>query len=163
MHLNLYFAWAAWITLLIIVLSRPLADLFKVKILSFLTSNRKYLGWLCGLTVILHIFIYALNFNLPLTFFFDLSYWDFSRAIGWGLLAFATMIPLVLTSNLYSIKLLKRNWKRLQRLTYLFFIASGIHIYLKGGKWLYTLVPMGIWLILWIWSYFRKRNSKVVH
>jgi len=156
MHLNLYFAWAAWITLLIIVLSRPLADLLKAKTLKFLTSKRKYLGWICGLAVILHVFIYATSFNLPLNFFFNLSYWSFSTAMGWGLIAFATMIPLILTSNLFSIKLLKKHWKRLQRLTYLFFIASGIHIYLIGGKWLYTLVPMSIWIILWLWSYFRK-------
>lgn len=156
MHLNLYFAWAAWITLLIIVLSRPLADIFKVQILCFCTGKRKYIGWICGLAVILHVFIYTINFNMPLTFFFNPSYWNFSTAFGWGLLAFVSMIPVLLTSNLCSIKLLKKNWKRIQKLTYVFFIASGIHIYMMGEKWLYTLIPMGIWLILWIWSYLLK-------
>lgn len=158
MHLNLYFAWAAWITLLIIVLSRPLADILKIKFLYRVETNRKLLGWICSAAAILHIFIYAINFNMPLTFVFNLSYWNFSTSFGWGLLAFVVMLPLLLTSNNYSIKFFKRNWKKIQRLTYLFFIASGVHIYMIGGKWPLTLLPMGVWLILWIWAYLGNRK-----
>lgn len=162
MNLNLYFAWAAWITLLIIVLSRPLADLLQIKLIRKIQLNRKWLGLICGLAVILHVLVYAYTFNRPLTFLFSPSYWNFAKFTGWGGLAFVTMIPLLLTSNNFAIRLLKKNWKRIQRLTYLFFIASGIHIYLVGGKWLFTLVPMGIWLLVWVWAYFlnlHKRNK----
>jgi len=158
MDFNLYFAWAAWITLLIIVLSRPLADLSHFNVISRVKMKRKYLGLLCGLWVLLHVLVYSISFNFPLTFFFNLSYWNFSTAFGWGLLAFVTMLPLLVTSNIYSIRLLKRNWVRIQKLTYLFFIASGIHIYMIGGKWLYTIVPMSIWAVVWIAAYLRNRS-----
>jgi DMSO/TMAO reductase YedYZ heme-binding membrane subunit len=74
-------------------------------------------------------------------------------------LAFVTMIPLLLTSNNYAIRLLKRNWKRFQKLTYLFFIASGIHIYMVGGKWPFTIVPMSIWAVVWMVAYLRNRSN----
>ncbi|MBA4337027.1 hypothetical protein C0416_04640 [bacterium] len=162
MDFNLYFAWAAWITLLIIVLSRPLADLLQVKFIRKIQLKRKWIGLICGAMVVLHVVVYSITFSVSLKFFFDSSYWDFAKFTGWGGLAFVTMIPLLLTSNNYAIRLLKRNWKRLQRLTYLFFIASGIHIYMVGGKWPLTLVPMAIWLTLWVWAYFlnlSKRNK----
>jgi len=159
MNLNLYFAWAAWITLCVIMLSRPLLNIFKLKFLAPVVGKRKYLGWITGLAVVLHVMVYTVTFNQPLGFFLDPKYWDLGRAMGWGILALVIMIPLVLTSNTAAMKLLKKNWKRVQRLAYAFFIVAGIHIYMMGGKWLFTLLPMGIWAAAWITAYIMKKRS----
>ncbi len=139
--------------------SRPLMNIFKLKFLAPVVGKRKYLGWITGLAVVLHVTVYTITFNKPLFFFLDPKYWDLSKAIGWGILAFTLLIPLVLTANLAAIKLLKKNWKRVQRLAYAFFIVAGIHIYMMGDKWYFTLVPMGIWAVVWITAYIMKKMS----
>ena len=46
------------------------------------------------------------------------------------MLAFLVSIPLLITSNALSTKILGKNWKILQRLSYAMFILVAIHIYL---------------------------------
>lgn len=145
----------------VIMLSRPLMNIFKLKFLAPVVGKRKYLGWITGLAVVLHVGVYTITFNRPLLFFLDPKYWDLGRAMGWGILALVIMIPLVITSNTVAMKLLKRNWKRVQMLAYAFFITAGIHIYMLGGKWIFTLVPMGIWAVAWITAEFIKSKNAV--
>ncbi len=44
-----------------------------------------------------------------------------------GILAFVLMIPLALTSNLWAIRRLRRNWGRLHRLTYAIALLAVVH------------------------------------
>lgn len=44
-----------------------------------------------------------------------------------GFLAFLLLVPLFITSNKYSQKLLKKNWKRLHQLVYIIGILSAVH------------------------------------
>lgn len=61
-----------------------------------------------------------------------------------GILAFALMIPLALTSNRWAIRRLRRNWGRLHRLTYAIALLAVVH-YLMQMKvistegWLWAL------------------------
>jgi DMSO/TMAO reductase YedYZ heme-binding membrane subunit len=95
--------------------------------------------------------------NKELMDVFDPALWDFGTYWGWGLLAAALMVPLLATSNVWSMKVLKKWWKPLQRLSYLAFLATGIHIFMihyEAGP----LVVVGFWGILWGLVYLKKSN-----
>ncbi len=154
----IYSGWVAWIIVVIVMLAKPLSILFRsffVKIM----PHRQWLGILLSILVIVHAVVFTANIGYEL-FFLESSYWDFTKYSGWGGLAFIVMIPLLITSNKTSMRLLKRNWKRVQQLAYIFFVAAGIHIYLANGQWYYTLLPIGIWLILYIVAIIKLRVSK---
>lgn len=61
-----------------------------------------------------------------------------------GLTTFAIFLVLTLTSNDWSVKKLKKNWKQLHKLTYLAMFLLTWHIWDKmSGKWTY-LTPVEI-------------------
>lgn len=65
--------------------------------------------------------------------FFTLDYWSWS---SYALLAHSADIAAVLlliTSNNLSKRLLGKGWKRIQRLSYVYFYASGLYVYLSFG------------------------------
>src|SRR3990167_1437193 len=68
-------------------------------------------------------YITALGHYLLVTLLPSLAFGSFPPPLTqvslFGLLAFLTMTPLFLTSNDYSIRLLKKNWTRLHKLVYL--------------------------------------------
>jgi sulfoxide reductase heme-binding subunit YedZ len=140
------------------MLAKPLALLFKglfVKILPL----RHWLGVILSIAVFIHVFVFASNLNYNFGFLIDPKFWNFKKLIGWGLLAFVLMIPLFITSNRFSIVLLKKKWKLIQRLAYFFFVAAGIHIYLATGRWYYTILPIASWAILYIIALIRRNRS----
>jgi sulfoxide reductase heme-binding subunit YedZ len=150
--------WAAWIILIIVMLARPLSILFKgifIKILPY----RKWLGISLSFLIIVHLIIFASRRDYDFSFFIDPNYWDFTGLLGWGLLAFVLMIPLFVTSNKFSMQILGKNWKRLQRLAYLFFIAVGIHIYFAGHPWYFTLLPIGLWAALYAIALIKRKKE----
>ena len=134
-------------------------DLIK-KILLLAMQWRRELGILAAVFGMAHgAGALLVRKNKELVDVFDPALWDFSTYWGWGLLAATLMLPLLLTSNMISMKLLKQHWKKLQRLSYVAFVAAGIHIFLmekEGGP----LVVVGIWLALWLWMYWLKKKQR---
>jgi sulfoxide reductase heme-binding subunit YedZ len=62
-----------------------------------------------------------------------------------GMLGFVMMIPLVITSNNWSVKRLGAGWRRLHQLTYLVAILGGIHfIMIAKGIQLEPLIYMAV-------------------
>ena len=58
-----------------------------------------------------------------------------------GFLALLMMLPLLLTSNRRSMRRLKANWKKLQRLAYLIGVLGLLHVILLNKTWLvYTII-----------------------
>jgi len=51
----------------------------------------------------------------------------------WGSLAGSIIFLLGITSNTFSVKLLKRNWKRLHMLVFLALVFVALHIYFIAG------------------------------
>jgi len=150
--------WTAWVITVIVMLAKPLSILFKglfIKILPY----RQWLGITLSLFAILHVVLFVIRVG-DVSFFFDPGYWNFTTFTGWGVLSFVVMLPLFVTSNKLSMKLLKKNWKRIQLLAYVFFIAVGLHIYLANGQWYFSLLPIGIWLLLYIIAFIKLRSSK---
>lgn len=65
-----------------------------------------------------------------------------------GLLAILIVIPLFITSNRKSMKLLKANWKKLQSLSYAAIFLSLLHIVLLEKTWLIYAVIVGLGFII---------------
>ena len=113
------------LTLLVLLLAiRPLSQIFwKVKVLKKLVSIRRELG--------IGMFYIALAHGasyVPII-------WQFPQVLTTpfvyiGLLAFFNTFLLYITSNNYSLKLLKQNWKKLHMSVYVLLILSSAHAYL---------------------------------
>ncbi len=77
-------------------------------------------------------YISALGHYLLVTLLPSLAFGSFPPPLTqvslFGLLAFLTMTPLFLTSNDYSIRLLKKNWARLHKLVYLAALLILFHL-----------------------------------
>jgi DMSO/TMAO reductase YedYZ heme-binding membrane subunit len=75
----------------------------------------------------------------------------------WGILAGIIVFLLWITSNLYSMKLLKKNWKRLHKLVYPALLFVALHIYfIAGDVW-----PLGITLLYWVVKFIAWRWIKI--
>lgn len=157
MDIHVLFAKISWVLLIIILFVRPLADIFRWKFFLKILRLRKELGIICGISAILHVIVYLYSINLLSSYFSNSIFWKLDNFLGWGSLALIAMLFPLLTSNLFSQKLLKRNWKRVQQITYLTFIFTGIHIFLIAGNWFYGLLPVLFWLILWLWAWRIKK------
>jgi sulfoxide reductase heme-binding subunit YedZ len=153
--------WIAWWTLFATLMIRPLADLTGLKILKRMLVQRKWIGDAMFLIGCFHVTLILSAYMLNLSVFWNPQYWDFRLNWPWGMLAMITLTPLFITSNKFSIRLLKRNWKRLHLIVYGAFIFAGIHIYIFSREPLLTLLPMGIWMTAWVWArrLRRKQNS----
>jgi DMSO/TMAO reductase YedYZ heme-binding membrane subunit len=93
---------------------------------------RKQLGILCFWFIFLHwILLEIANFqaNMPsLILHPNLFIWM-------GVIGLIALFIGYITSNIFSIKLLKGNWKLVQQIAYLAFIGAGIHIFLLKQDW----------------------------
>lgn len=79
--------------------------------------------------------------------------------VTFGFFALILTTPLFLTSNNFSVRLLKRNWGRLHKLVYMVLLLVLIHISLQGET---IAILTGVTLLLEIISYvvyFRKKTT----
>ena len=118
--------------LMIVVLAiTPIKDLLKINLVKY----RRAFGLLVFVYATLHVFTYLildqqLSLSLIMNDFFQKPF------IICGAVAFVSLIPLAITSNSYSIKLLNPiYWKRLHRLIYLSTIAIVFHYILSVKAW----------------------------
>ena len=106
-----------------ILFIKPLAVIFEVKFFWQIVSYRRELGildfWL--------FFSHAAGMSY-LYGFSDPTMWGkLPSFVYWGVAAGIGMFVVAGTSNDYAVKLLKRNWKRVQSLTYLVFLFALLH------------------------------------
>lgn len=74
-----------------------------------------------------------------------------------GLFTLLTLTPLFLTSNDTSVRLLGRNWARLQKLVYLAMIFLLFHLALNNNPWSILIIVL---LTIETLSYIRKHRQK---
>ncbi len=111
--------------LLITLCVTPLAKLGKWRILKY----RRLLGLYAFLYGMLHFLNY-----MVLDYFFD---WELiiedvleRKAITFGMIAFACLIPLAATSFKFMMKKMGKNWQKLHRLIYIITILAVTHNYM---------------------------------
>lgn len=147
------------LTSLMFVLLIPL--IYKIKAgraASFLLANRRWIG--------VYTFIFALVHALLV---FELLFdWNISKAVEnpyrvLGLIAFMILALMAVTSNDYSMKMLRKNWKRLHFFAYAALILLIIHSFSLGLVFMKIPAIRIIFLMLLlavIWRMINKFRKK---
>ena len=117
----------------------PLRKLFGLNLIKF----RRAIGVLTFTYVALHLLVWlVLDVQVLSQIWADILKRPY---ITIGMLGFVVMIPLVITSNNWSVKRLGAGWRRLHQLTYLVAILGGIHfIMIAKGIQLEPLIYMAV-------------------
>ncbi|GAN89037.1 hypothetical protein Gbfr_001_254 [Gluconobacter frateurii M-2] len=153
--------WAFRFLLICLALA-PLQRIVSFNLLRF----RRLTGLLAFFYAVLHLAAYvALDLQFDVRIFWrDLTHRPF---IILGMTALAFLLPLALTSNRFSMKRLKRSWKRLHRLVYGAAVLAGIHFFLSfktlnGTSALYLSLLALVLLarVPMIWSGFRRKGAR---
>lgn len=153
--------WAFRFLLICLALA-PLQRIVSFNLLRF----RRLTGLLAFFYAVLHLAAYvALDLQFDVRIFWrDLTHRPF---IILGMAALALLIPLALTSNRFSMKRLKRGWKRMHRLVYGAAVLAGIHFFLSfktlnGTSALYLSLLALVLLARapMIWSGFRRKGAR---
>lgn len=108
----------------------------------WLLKSRRHFGVASFAYALLHLLLYVRDVYYIEDMFDELLTWR----IGSGWVAFFFFVPLALTSNNLSMKILAKKWKPLQRLVYIAAIFTFVHwltlnlFYDLGVQWLVLLI-----------------------
>ncbi len=119
------------VALFLVMMVRPLADIFtKVKWIRPLVILRKGMGVLSA-SIIVSFIIAKLITNAGgyLSGFLTSAYWSLNNFALFVHVADIAAVLLLVTSNNFSKRLLGKNWKRVQRLSYVYFYASAVYVF----------------------------------
>lgn len=129
---------AAVILILILLILSPLSALTRSRTLLSMMTLRRGAGILAAIMAIIHGVGYIDMGSLQILLG---GVSTLSLAIGSGSIALVLMI-LLLTSNDFSQKLLKKRWKTVQRLSYIALLFAVIHAVMMSGE--YGLIAMSL-------------------
>lgn len=113
----------------LVMLVRPLADIFASQLwIRKLVILRKGFGILSA-SIIIGFMIAAIITpeSTYLSSLFTAKFWSFNKYAFFAHIGDISGLILLLTSNRFSQKILKQNWKRIQMLSYVYFYAGGIY------------------------------------
>lgn len=113
----------------LVMLVRPLADIFASQLwIRKLVILRKGFGILSA-SIIIGFMIAAIIApnSTYLSSLFTMKFWSLNTYAFFAHVGDISGLILLITSNRLSQKLLKQNWKRVQRLSYIYFYAGGIY------------------------------------
>ena len=132
------FFWGinSWV-LFFVMMIRPTANLFpQAKWLGTWIAARKEMGIFSAAIVLSFGVSKYAEWGMVqfLGTYFSLEFWRFPEPVFWGRIGELAAVPLLLTSNLWSQKKLKKNWKRIQRLSYLYFFAGSYYVWAAFGS-----------------------------
>ena len=149
----------SWWSVVFVMAIRPLADLFpKIGILSKLVTLRKAF-WILSASIIVSNFVWSSVFNInKFLTYFTLAWWALYMPLITKLSEISALI-LLLTSNKLSQRTLWTYWKKIQRLSYIYFITWWIVAWLYFPMKVYPL--MAIVIILWFAALIKSLIKKV--
>ena len=133
------FTWlyaVAHFSLFLVMLVRPLADIFGgLTWLRPLVILRKGMGVLSA-SIVVSFIVAKIMTDSGLYFggFLTKEYWSLQDLAIFAHLADISAILLLVTSNNLSKRLLGKNWKRIQRLAYVYFYGSGLYVFISYGE-----------------------------
>lgn len=124
------------ITLFFVMVIRPLADIWtNTQYVRPLVILRKGFGVVSASIVV--AFLLAKIITDPSGYiqnFFTTAHWSLTNYALFAHLADVTAVLLLITSNRFSKRILGTWWKRIQRLSYVYFYASALYVYLSFGE-----------------------------
>jgi DMSO/TMAO reductase YedYZ heme-binding membrane subunit len=151
------------LTIFFVMIIRPLADIFiQTKIIRPLVILRKGVGVLSASIVV--SFILAKIIIDPAGYFLDiftLRYWSFENFALFAHLADISAILLIVTSNNFSKRILGTLWKKIQRLSYVYFYASSIYVLFVFDDYI-LLLAMFIVTLLTMIAYLKNQKRRSI-
>lgn len=159
----IFFWQVAFYLLVLIMFARPIRDIFpKLKFLNKIVSIRKELWIVIWCFAFAHFLWYFFDTKAPINIILNSNIWSIDSFMAWWFIAFFVSIPLLLTSNTFSmIKMWWKNWKRVQYLAYIMFIATIIHIALvkkDEAFFLYTIFVIYLFVLFYS-AYLNKKKN----
>lgn len=124
----------SWYSVFLLMIIRPGSELFISQIwIRQLLPYRKELG-IISATVVVTAAMYR---YIPMgeqffASYSSLSYWDLTKPASYGHISEIVGFVLLITSNKYSMKKLKRWWKRIQRGAYIYFYGAAVFLMSLG-------------------------------
>lgn len=156
--LKLYFV--SHVFLFFVMIVRPLADIFiNTKWLRPLVILRKGTGVISASIVV--SFILAKLMIDPSSYFMSfgtLKYWSMVNYAVLAHIADISAILLIVTSNNLSKRLLGDSWKRIQRLSYVYFYGSVLYVFLSYGGLYLLFALIFVTLVTYIASIKNKKR-----
>lgn len=150
----------ALILLTVVIFTKPLVRLFPtIGFFKSLLVLRRQIGQVSAFVVIGHVVAQVYPGGNPL----DLL--SFAVASGpasfqfWGLWGFILILPLLITSNDFSVRLLKRNWFFLQKLVHPLYIFALLHYGLQKGTPTLTICLL-VLVLLYFLRFLAARGIK---
>lgn len=135
--------WSARLIVLALLLG-PLRDIFGPgRWIAWLIRRRRAIGVAAFLYAAAHTVFYLVDMR---TLAFVLAEID-APGIWTGWLALLVMVPMAATSNEAAMRLLRRNWKRVQRLAYPLGVLTLVHWWLidyGSLDTIWTFAPLGV-------------------
>lgn len=127
--INTQSGYVVLILLLLNLLVGAIHDLkwFDLKWYRFIYMSRRYLGIACGFYVVLHFVTYLAKESFAAKGWEQIVTKNYLIAAA---ISATIILILALTSNNISMRVLKKNWKRLHRLIYLASVTVLFHIFL---------------------------------
>ena len=122
-ELFIIFGIVAEVLLVWLLFVKPLAVIFKSKFLFKVVNFRRQLG----VTTFWFFFFHAVGLYM----LYEMTFSFVINSLLWGFVAGVGLLVLFITSNNYSMNLLKKNWKHLHRLAYLVLFGVLLHSSLK--------------------------------
>jgi DMSO/TMAO reductase YedYZ heme-binding membrane subunit len=145
----------AHFTLFLVMLVRPLADIFRgVKWIRPLVILRKGFGVLSASIIV--SFLLAKIIADASGYFASIAtpeYWSLHNLALFAHLADISAVILLVTSNTLSKQLLGKNWKRIQKLSYVYFYASAFYVFFILGEALvmiYVVIVTIFTVLAWL-------------
>jgi DMSO/TMAO reductase YedYZ heme-binding membrane subunit len=140
---------------------RPLADLFpKYKPLRQLCILRRWFWILSAMVIVTLLFDKWIGSSNSFYAFFSLSAWSWGYPLV-ARLSEITALILLCTSNNFSQKKLKKNWKRIQRTSYIYFVSWWVLALRYGdayGVKISMLLVIWLFLSVFVYKKYKKRR-----
>ncbi len=147
----------------ILMMIRPLGDILNDwMFLKRIIVLRKGLGILSASIIVGSMLARVIApGSTYLTFFFSMHFFSLTNYALFSNLGDLSGLILLITSNQFSQKLLKKNWKRIQRLSYVYFYSGALYegLFLENSFALYALmVVTNLVVIAWAIKIWRKNR-----
>jgi sulfoxide reductase heme-binding subunit YedZ len=144
-QLSKQFGELAWQLLLLVMFIKPIILILGIKELMPLLTFRREIGLAAFWLAIFH----AGNMIYNLKLFQIENYLAWDNFIFWGALGAIGFLIVATTSNNWSMRKLKRNWKKIQSFSYFIFSAVLVHLALmeKEKAWGFIALFVVYWLL----------------
>lgn len=139
--------------IIVVLMLTPLAQLFPAsRAVRWLVRHRRAFGVAAFAYALLHLTVYILDMDSAPAMLAELG----APGIWTGWLALLCMVPPALASNDAAMRLLRRGWKRVQRLAYPAALLTLVHWMLVHDGLASALVQFAPLLLLQAWRLARQ-------